>query len=61
MNINQKINFKSWRLGEGPKLYKHDYYPPVDAAEFWASIGRCSREPLLKKYYSKYIHPHPSR
>jgi len=31
LSIHQRINFKSWRLSEGPKLFK------ADITEFWDS------------------------
>lgn len=31
LNIHERINFKSWRVGKGAKLHKHDI------TDFWDS------------------------
>jgi len=47
MNINQKINFKSWRLG-CQKLFKHDYFPKEDDFHFWGMVKPyCERDRRL--------------
>ena len=38
MNINQRINFRSWRWGAGPKLFKDDIHPDDGAFAFWNGI-----------------------
>lgn len=38
MNINQKINFKSWRSSM-IKLSKGDYFPKADSYSFWSGVN----------------------
>jgi hypothetical protein len=47
MNIHQKINFKSWRLSSGGKLFKEDYFPRPDSFAGWNSTSGICCEPLI--------------
>ena len=47
MNINQKINFKSWRLSSGGKLFKEDYFPRPDSFSAWSCVLSECKEPLI--------------
>lgn len=47
MNINQKINFKSWRVSKGRKLFRNDYFPRPDELWFWAGQSAVCGEPLI--------------
>jgi hypothetical protein len=47
MNIHQKINFKSWRLSSGGKLFKEDYFPSPDSFAAWSCVLSECKEPLI--------------
>lgn len=47
MNINQKINFKSWRLSIEQKLRRRDYFPKEGDFEFWSEQGVLCTEPCF--------------
>ena len=47
MNINQKINFKSWRLSSGGNLFKEDYFPSPDSFAAWSCVLSECKEPLI--------------
>lgn len=49
LTIHQRINFKSWRLGAGPKVYKHDLYPEngfLDS-DWCSNVRRMASEPAV--------------
>lgn len=63
MNINQKINFKSWRLSSGAKLSRSDYFPRADELSSWCGANTIACEPWipdLEKNLKQRWERHPS-
>lgn len=50
MSLNERINFKSWRMGAGVKLFKRDLQCRGDEFEFWKFAKRLAQEPCRRPY-----------